>query len=269
MKAEELKLFLELAEKAGSDTSEACEYMSKLKKSVKEAILAAHLEKYNIYFCESDGRYHSYLPDETRPKNRKPIAKKTREDLEEAIVTFYLSRDEQEKEQKERVSREPEDGAAEEENAEAVCEIAEDEIAAADLAKETDKAIPEGYDDISRILFAIWSQYCDPALTPRRLAALVNCDPSTVYRRFKRVTGTTSGEYLIQYRLYEATLKLRFTGLDIGEIARMSGFANESYFCRLFKSRYQVTPGEFRRQAVEARRQAAEGILPSLSAARL
>ena len=101
MKAEELKLFLELAEKAGSDTSEACEYMSKLKKSVKEAILAAHLEKYNIYFCESDGRYHSYLPDETRPKNRKPIAKKTREDLEEAIVTFYLSRDEQEKEQKE------------------------------------------------------------------------------------------------------------------------------------------------------------------------
>ena len=59
MKAEELKLFLELAEKAGSDTSEACEYMSKLKKSVKEAILAAHLEKYNIYFCESDGRYHS------------------------------------------------------------------------------------------------------------------------------------------------------------------------------------------------------------------
>ena len=29
MKAEELKLFLELAEKAGSDTSEACKYMSK------------------------------------------------------------------------------------------------------------------------------------------------------------------------------------------------------------------------------------------------
>ena len=55
-----------------------------------------------------------------------------------------------EKEQKERVSREPEDGAAEEENAEAVCEIAEDEIAAADLAKETDKAIPEGYEYVVR-----------------------------------------------------------------------------------------------------------------------
>ncbi len=88
MKAEELKLFLELAEKAGSDTSEACKYMSKLKKSVKEAILAAHLEKYSIYYCESDGRYHSYLPDETRPKGRKPIAKKTREELEKQSSLF-------------------------------------------------------------------------------------------------------------------------------------------------------------------------------------
>ena len=101
MDIKELQLLMKLAEEAGSDTSEACDYVSKLKKSVKEAILAAHLEKYSIYYCESDGRYHSYLPDETRPKGRKPVAKKTREELEAMVISFYLSRDEQEKKEKE------------------------------------------------------------------------------------------------------------------------------------------------------------------------
>ena len=127
-----------------------------------------------------------------------------------------------------------------------------------------DCVIPEGYDDVSRILFTIWSQYYDPSLTTHRLAEIVNCDPSTVYRRFKRVTGTTTGEYLIDYRLYEATVKLRFTGLDVGEIAFQSGFSSESYFCRLFKARYQVTPGEFRRRTVEERKRAANALLPPL-----
>lgn len=117
-----------------------------------------------------------------------------------------------------------------------------------------DFSIPDGYEDVGRILFAIWSQYYEPGLTTRRLAALVNCDPSTVYRRFRKVTGTTAGEYLINYRLYSATVKLRFTELTVSEIAVLSGFSSESYFCRLFKARRGITPGAFRRQAVEERK---------------
>lgn len=117
-----------------------------------------------------------------------------------------------------------------------------------------DFSIPDGYEDVGRILFAIWSQYYEPEMTTQRLTALVNCDPSTVYRRFRKVTGTTVGEYLINYRLYAASVKLRFTELTVSEIAFLSGFASESYFCRLFKARRGMTPGAFRRQAVEKRK---------------
>ena len=55
-----------------------------------------------------------------------------------------------EKEQKGKISAVPEDDAAEEANAAAVCELAEDEIAAADLARETDTAVPDGYEYVLR-----------------------------------------------------------------------------------------------------------------------
>ena len=102
MNTEELELLLKLAEEAGSDTSKPYEYMAKIKKSIREAILSAHLEKYDIYYCESDDRYHSYLPDETRPNKRRSVAKKTREALEEQIVLYYLDQKQQKAEKVEK-----------------------------------------------------------------------------------------------------------------------------------------------------------------------
>lgn len=56
-----------------------------------------------------------------------------------------------EREEKKKYPPAPADEAAERENEAALCEIAEDEIAAADLAKETDKAVPEGYEYVVRL----------------------------------------------------------------------------------------------------------------------
>lgn len=74
------------------DTSLASEEMQRISKKIKEKILAAHLEKYKIYFCESDNRYHSQIPDATKTKKSKSIARKTREELENFIVDFYLDK---------------------------------------------------------------------------------------------------------------------------------------------------------------------------------
>lgn len=55
----------------------------------KNEYLTSH--KYAIYYSKSDKRWHSYLPDETKNSGRKPIAKTKKEDLEKAIIDFYIN----------------------------------------------------------------------------------------------------------------------------------------------------------------------------------
>lgn len=59
--------------------------------------LKKHLEQYTTKYYESDNRWHSFLPDENRPRKMKPIAKRKREDLENVIVDFYLQQEQSEK----------------------------------------------------------------------------------------------------------------------------------------------------------------------------
>lgn len=67
-------------------------------------------------------------------------------------------------------------------------------------------------------------------------------------RWFKEVTGTGFNGYLIEYRLNRAALALRNTGTSILEIAEQTGFENLSNFNRLFKKKFEMTPGQFRKQ---------------------
>lgn len=46
---------------------------------------------FTIWFNDSDNRWHSYLPDESKSSHRKPIAKRNKSDLEKCIVDYYLN----------------------------------------------------------------------------------------------------------------------------------------------------------------------------------
>ena len=50
-------------------------------KKQKENIIKKHMEQFTTKYYESDSRWHSFLPDETLPRKRKPIAKRKWEDL--------------------------------------------------------------------------------------------------------------------------------------------------------------------------------------------
>ena len=64
---------------------------------------------------------------------------------------------------------------------------------------------------------------------------------------FKRITGKSFNEFLIEHRLNMAAKMLRDTGDRIIAIAGSSGFDNQSYFCRMFLRYYGMTPGEYRK----------------------
>lgn len=67
---------------------------------------------------------------------------------------------------------------------------------------------------------------------------------------FKKATGGTITDYLISRRLREACVLLASTKLSVQEISHSVGIANFSYFCRLFKSKYGLTPAQYRNRTV-------------------
>lgn len=67
-------------------------------------------------------------------------------------------------------------------------------------------------------------------------------------RQFKKSTGLPPNEYLIRLRLENARTLLINTDLTVSKIAEMSGFENEAYFSRIFRSRFDVSPKQYRRQ---------------------
>ncbi len=67
-------------------------------------------------------------------------------------------------------------------------------------------------------------------------------------RSCRRYLGETASELLNRLRLDLAERLLSTTHLDVSEVAYASGFANLSYFFRLFRRRNQLSPGAYRRK---------------------
>ena len=74
------------------------------------------------------------------------------------------------------------------------------------------------------------------------------CDYSEYHfmRFFKKHIGMTCIQYINNYRLEKASLLLNSTSKPIMDISLEVGFDNLSYFNKLFKNKYNLTPKEFR-----------------------
>ena len=70
---------------------------------------------------------------------------------------------------------------------------------------------------------------------------------SYLCRRFRQYTGYTMTEYLNQIRLQQAAFQLQHTDNTILSICNNVGFSSVSYFNKLFKQTYGVTPKAFRK----------------------
>jgi AraC-like DNA-binding protein/quercetin dioxygenase-like cupin family protein len=82
-----------------------------------------------------------------------------------------------------------------------------------------------------------------------RLVALSGVSASHLARSLKAATGRTPTEYINGLRLRRAAFLLTTTDLAIAEIAAECGFAQLSYFYRLFAARYDLPPHAYRQRA--------------------
>lgn len=84
-------------------------------------------------------------------------------------------------------------------------------------------------------------------ITLDEIAAYAGMNKSAFCTFMRRHCGKSFSEYVNGYRLEKALERLRHTDDNIAEIAYDIGFANVTYFNRLFKSRFGVTPRTMRK----------------------
>lgn len=71
----------------------------------------------------------------------------------------------------------------------------------------------------------------------------------------KDETGNTVMQYVMSYRIMMAKKQLRFTEVPIKDIAVRCGFKTVPHFTRVFKAQTGLSPADFRKKAVQKRKE--------------
>lgn len=88
-------------------------------------------------------------------------------------------------------------------------------------------------------------------ISAEHLSVEVNLPKEKLQAGFQKRTKMTLHQYLLQIRIQKAKDLLANTNSPLKSIAYLTGFKDESYFCKVFKKFADITPIEFRfRQVV-------------------
>ena len=90
------------------------------------------------------------------------------------------------------------------------------------------------------------NEHLEEELTISDLASHVFLSSYHFIRLFKKVTGKTPHDYLIELRITHAKYYLKTTEKSIKEIAFLCGFSDESSFCNTFRKRIGCSPLQYR-----------------------
>lgn len=101
--------------------------------------------------------------------------------------------------------------------------------------------------DIARAVIGYIKKHYAELISLEQLSREFGISRGHLCRLFKSIAKMTVVEYMNYYRISMSVFYLRETTRGISEIAGMSGFANISYFNRVFRSYMHMTPKEYRR----------------------
>ena len=90
-------------------------------------------------------------------------------------------------------------------------------------------------------------QHYNEQITVQSVADLIYYSPNYFSTVLKQQTGKTFLEHLTELRINAAQELLRNSRMNIGEIAREVGYADEKYFSRLFVKVVGIKPKEYRK----------------------
>lgn len=83
-------------------------------------------------------------------------------------------------------------------------------------------------------------------LSVEQLASMANLSQYHFIRTFRRETGFTPHEYIVNIRMSNAKYLLKNSSLSVKDICFRTGFSCESIFCSAFKKHHGLTPSAYR-----------------------
>ncbi|MBT9395258.1 substrate-binding domain-containing protein [Hymenobacter sp. NST-14] len=104
--------------------------------------------------------------------------------------------------------------------------------------------------DLTAIIEANLSR---PDLSVDDIARSLGVSQNQLYRKMKALLGTGVSDYLQNIRLTKARQLLLQENSLIADVAYQTGFSSPAYFSTAFKTRYQVSPSEFKALHVPSR----------------
>lgn len=112
-------------------------------------------------------------------------------------------------------------------------------------------------------LMYIWKHCSDPTLNLQKVADSCGFSASYFSYLFHKTFGSSFSAYLIECRLRCACYLLSETEMSITDVVYECGFSSPSRFFRVFKSRFQCTPGDYRQRQIRNMLPANDEYVPS------
>lgn len=119
------------------------------------------------------------------------------------------------------------------------------------VVREEHSAADSDVEERLKTVLAYIQTHYRQQLSIRELAEVCHFSQVHFMNFFKKMVGMTCVEYINRYRLERAASDLLLSDRTVMETALENGFHNVSYFNRLFKENYSMTPKAYRKSGAE------------------
>ncbi len=106
------------------------------------------------------------------------------------------------------------------------------------------------HDEIIRKIVAHIKSNIEKKISVPKLASIAGLGQTTFYKTFKKETGQTPAEYIVNERIRQAKILVNMDNFSLQQIAFKCGFNSYEYFCSSFKKIENVKPSEYKKMLV-------------------
>jgi len=100
---------------------------------------------------------------------------------------------------------------------------------------------------VSTVIDYIQNNYNSKSLSVQEIAGVCHMNPAYLGQLFKKRMGYSIIDYIHDVRIEQAKRLLLETDQNIDLIADQTGFKDRSYFCKIFKKKTGLSPGEYKK----------------------